>query len=256
LVSYLKGRGILNEKNHERDVYVAIADPTRRKLIDLLAEAQELPLYELTAQFQMGRTAVSKHLAILKEAGLVADRKVGRETRYRLNAAPLREVQNWVSYYEQFWKQRIFKLNLLLEEQKMKPDVSLDFQFTSSIAQVWAALTDSATLEKWIWKNDFKPVVGHKFQFRAEPNEWWNGIVDCEVLEVEEPNKLSYTWASAGETTTVTWTLQEGTDGTTNLHFEQVGFSEATKARPGAIEGATYSWTQMGKQLKEVLEEQ
>ncbi len=82
----------------------------------------------------------------------------------------------------------------------MKPDVSLDFQFTSSIEQVWNALTDSDTLAKWIWKNDFKPVVGHKFQFRAEPNEWWDGIVDGEVLEVDEPNKLSYTWVSAGET--------------------------------------------------------
>lgn len=58
-----------------------------------MADAEELPLYELTAQFQMGRTAVSKHLAILKEAGLVVHRKAGRETRYRLNAAPLRKIQ-------------------------------------------------------------------------------------------------------------------------------------------------------------------
>lgn len=81
---------ILNDKNQERDVYGAIADPTRRKLLRLLADAEELPLHELTAQFQMGRTAVSKHLAILKEAGLVADRKVGRETRYRLNLCPVK----------------------------------------------------------------------------------------------------------------------------------------------------------------------
>lgn len=108
----------MNEKNQERDVYVAIADPTRRKLLRLLANAKELPLHELTAQFQMGRTAVSKHLAILKEAGLVADRKVGRETRYRLNAAPLQEIKDWVSFYEGFWKENIVKLNLLLEEKK------------------------------------------------------------------------------------------------------------------------------------------
>jgi len=117
-VSNLKGGVILNDKNQERDVYVAIADPTRRKLLRLLADAEELPLHELTVQFQMGRTAVSKHLAILKEAGLVADRKVGRETRYRLNATPLKEIQDWVSFYEGFWKERIGKLNLLLEEKK------------------------------------------------------------------------------------------------------------------------------------------
>ncbi|MED4204978.1 ArsR/SmtB family transcription factor [Neobacillus mesonae] len=107
----------MNEKNQERDVYVAIADPTRRKLLQLLADAEELPLYELTAQFQMGRTAVSKHLTILKDAGLVVDRKVGRETRYRLNAAPLKEIKDWVSFYEKFWSDKVAILkNLLMEE--------------------------------------------------------------------------------------------------------------------------------------------
>lgn len=109
---------VLSNNHQERDVYVAIADPTRRKLIRLLAEADELPLHELTAQFDMGRTAVSKHLAILKDAGLVMARKEGRETRYRLNAEPLKEIQDWVSFYERFWKERISKLHLLLEENK------------------------------------------------------------------------------------------------------------------------------------------
>ncbi|MGG4268041.1 ArsR/SmtB family transcription factor [Peribacillus simplex] len=107
----------MNEKNQDRDVYVAIADPTRRKLLRLLADEEELPLHELTAQFQMGRTAVSKHLAILKEVGLVADRKVGRETRYRLNAAPLREIKEWVTFYEKFWKEKAILLKKLLEEE-------------------------------------------------------------------------------------------------------------------------------------------
>jgi len=107
----------LNEKNQERDVYAAIADPTRRQLLRLLADAEELPLHELTPQFQMGRTAVSKHLAILKEAGLVADRKVGRETRYRLNAAPLQEIKDWVSFYEKFWNERVALLKNLLAEE-------------------------------------------------------------------------------------------------------------------------------------------
>ncbi|SFB23052.1 Uncharacterized conserved protein YndB, AHSA1/START domain [Lentibacillus halodurans] len=244
----------MNEKGTERDVYEAVADFNRRKLLRLLADVEDLPLYELTVHFEMGRTAVSKHLAILKEAGLVTSRKVGRETRYRLNATPLKEIQDWVSFYEDFWKERIAKLNHLLEGQKMKSDVSLDFQFTSSIEQVWNALTDTDMLAKWIWENDFKPVVGHTFQFRAEPNEWWNGIVDGEVLEVEKPNKLSYTWESAGEKTTITWTLTKSSDGT-HLHFDQTGFSEETKATKGALEGAKYSWTKFGEQLEKVLEQ-
>jgi len=99
-----------------RDVYSAVADPTRRQMLRMLADADELPLHELTARFKMGRTAISKHLAILKEAGLVTDRKVGRETRYRLNAAPLREIQEWLSFYDRFWIERIDRLKRLLEE--------------------------------------------------------------------------------------------------------------------------------------------
>jgi DNA-binding transcriptional ArsR family regulator len=100
-----------------RDVYSAVADPTRRRLLRLLADADELPLHAMTAQFPVGRTAVSKQLAILKAAGLVIDRKVGRETRYHLNAAPLREMQEWVSFYERFWTERIEHLKGLLEEE-------------------------------------------------------------------------------------------------------------------------------------------
>jgi DNA-binding transcriptional ArsR family regulator len=93
---------ILNGTGPIRDVYDAVADPTRRKLLHLLADVEELPLNELTVHFQMGRTAVSKHLAILKDAGLVTNRKVGRETRYRLNAAPLKEIEDWVGFYGKF----------------------------------------------------------------------------------------------------------------------------------------------------------
>ncbi|MFD0587280.1 ArsR/SmtB family transcription factor [Paenibacillus sp. GCM10027627] len=105
--------------NHQtRDVFAAIADPTRRQLIQLLAEEEELPLHELTSQFPMGRTAVSKHLTILKEAGLILDRKVGRETRFKLSAAPLREVQDWVSYYSKYWSMNMMRLNQLFEEEE------------------------------------------------------------------------------------------------------------------------------------------
>ncbi|MFD0694064.1 ArsR/SmtB family transcription factor [Paenibacillus sp. GCM10027628] len=105
------------EANQPKDIYAAVADPTRRHLLRLLANAEELPLNELTVHFQMGRTAVSKHLAILKDAGLVTNRKVGRETRYRLNAAPLREIEDWVSFYRKFWSENMLLLNQLLMEE-------------------------------------------------------------------------------------------------------------------------------------------
>ncbi|MGG4049075.1 MULTISPECIES: ArsR/SmtB family transcription factor [Paenibacillus] len=108
----------MSENNENRDVFDAVADPTRRRLIRLLSEAEELPLHELTPHFQMGRTAVSKHLTILKEAGLVVDRKVGRETRFRLNASPLQEIQDWVAYYTQFWSTNMLRLKQILEEEE------------------------------------------------------------------------------------------------------------------------------------------
>ena len=83
----------MNRTGPKRDVYELLPTQHRRKLIQILSDVEELPLHELTIHFQMGRTAVSKHLAILKDADLVSARKVGRETRYRLNAAPLKEIQ-------------------------------------------------------------------------------------------------------------------------------------------------------------------
>lgn len=106
------------DNNPSRDVFDAIADPTRRQLIHLLSQAEEKPLHELKAQFSMGRTAVSKHLTILKEAGLVLDRKVGRETRFKLNPDPLREVQDWVAFYSKYWTTNMLRLNQLFEEEE------------------------------------------------------------------------------------------------------------------------------------------
>ncbi|MGG4103092.1 metalloregulator ArsR/SmtB family transcription factor [Paenibacillus lautus] len=106
------------ENNPSRDVFDAIADPTRRQLIHLLSQTEEKPLHELKAQFSMGRTAVSKHLTILKEAGLVLDRKVGRETRFRLNAEPLREVQDWVAFYSKYWTTNMLRPSQLFEEEE------------------------------------------------------------------------------------------------------------------------------------------
>lgn len=106
----------MSATSQKYDVFVAIADPTRRKLIHLLAGAEELPLHKITPHFQMGRTAVSKHLAILKDADLVTNRKIGRETRYRLNPAPLQEVKDWLAYYEKFWNEKAILLKNILEE--------------------------------------------------------------------------------------------------------------------------------------------
>ncbi|TDF90104.1 SRPBCC family protein [Paenibacillus piri] len=132
----------------------------------------------------------------------------------------------------------------------MSLTLSLDFQYTTSIEKLWSALTDSSKLAKWTMENDFKPIVGHRFQFRTQPSEYWDGIVDGEVLIVDALNRLSYTWASGGEKHTVTWTLQDLGDGKVNLHLEQTGISNDQ-----ALGGAKYGWTNWCGELEKVLEQ-
>ncbi len=131
----------------------------------------------------------------------------------------------------------------------MSLTLSLDFQFTTSVEKLWSALTDASQLTKWFTENNFRPVVGHRFQFRLPPMNGWNGLIEGEVLIVEAPHRLSYTWES-GEKHTVTWTLQDLGDGRVNLHLEQTGI-ENEQGR----QGAQWGWTTWCGQLAKLLEQ-
>jgi DNA-binding transcriptional ArsR family regulator len=96
------------------DVFTAIADPTRRQLLYLLADG-EMTVGALSSNFPISRTAVSKHLSILEDAGLAVERKVGRERRWRLQAEPLRQVRDWLAFYERFWNEKLDRLGQYLE---------------------------------------------------------------------------------------------------------------------------------------------
>ena len=98
--------------------------------------------------------------------------------------------------------------------------------------KVWRALTEPQLIEDWLMKNDFNPVVGHRFDLRAD----WGGI-DCKVLAVEPNKTLSYTWVSAGLESVVTWTLAATRTGT-RLRLEQTGFRpDQRQAYLGAMAG-------------------
>lgn len=101
----------------KHDVFQAIADPTRREILKLLSK-QDLPISELTSHFPMSRTAIAKHLHILAEAELVSGQKVGREKRFRLHPEPLAELQEWLSYYEQFWNNKLSMLQFVVESKE------------------------------------------------------------------------------------------------------------------------------------------
>ncbi|QGQ47975.1 ArsR/SmtB family transcription factor [Metabacillus sediminilitoris] len=99
------------------DVFQAIADPSRRKMLKLLAN-QELPVTMISHHFPMSRTAVSKHLNILLESNLVSVEKVGREKRYKLQPDALLELKHWLSFYEQFWDNKLSMLKHLVENEE------------------------------------------------------------------------------------------------------------------------------------------
>jgi len=135
--------------------------------------------------------------------------------------------------------------------------LTMDFQFKTTMEKLWAALTDSDQLARWVadirtgegMENNFKPVVGHRFQFRTKPTEFWNGVIEGEMLAVEAPYRLSYTWES-GEKHVITWTLSDLGNGMVNLRLEQTGIS----GEP-ARNGARYGWGKWMESLKKLLEQ-
>jgi uncharacterized protein YndB with AHSA1/START domain len=105
--------------------------------------------------------------------------------------------------------------------------------------KIWRALTQGALIEEWLMKNDFQPVVGHRFSFRATPVPNWDGVIESEVLVIEPHSRLSYSWGSMGLMTVVTWTLTPTKTGT-HLRMEQSGFRSEEDA---AYKGARWGWT-------------
>jgi uncharacterized protein YndB with AHSA1/START domain len=115
--------------------------------------------------------------------------------------------------------------------------------------KLWRALTQPHLIEEWLMKNDFKPVVGHSFSLRADPQPNWSGVIDCEVLAVEPNKALSYTWGTLGLKTVVTLTLTPTGTGT-HLRMEQSGF---TRDRPQNYAGAKYGWQKFLANLERVM---
>jgi uncharacterized protein YndB with AHSA1/START domain len=117
--------------------------------------------------------------------------------------------------------------------------------------KLWRALTQPHLIAEWLMKNDFAPVVGHRFNLRGE----WGGVLDCEVLVVEPNKELAYTWNHAHDDpafslqSVVTFTLTP-TAGGTRLRMEQAGFRPDQRQ---AFGGANAGWQQMFAKLEQVL---
>lgn len=102
-----------------RDVFQAIADPTRREIIQLIA-SQSMNLNAIAENFDVSRPAISQHIKILTECGLVVIRQQGRERFCEARMQKLDEVTNWVERYRQLWAEKYDRLDDVLEELKAK----------------------------------------------------------------------------------------------------------------------------------------
>ena len=132
-----------------------------------------------------------------------------------------------------------------------------ELQIPQPPAQVWRAITDSATLAEWMFPNDFEPRVGHRFAFHVPGNPKVNFeglVVRCEVLECDPPSRLAFSWSAGGpvENTRVSFQLEPDGDGT-RLLFEHSGFDVSVPFGERALRGAEFGWAKMLKQLSAVV---
>jgi DNA-binding transcriptional ArsR family regulator/uncharacterized protein YndB with AHSA1/START domain len=177
------------------EIFRALADPSRRLLLDSLNERNGQTLRELGARLDMARQSVSKHLAVLEAANLVTTVRRGREKHHYLNAAPINEIaERWITRYEQDRVHALADLKRALEDTPMdKPSFVYTTYIQTTPERLWQALTEPAFTERYwatTFDSDWKP---------GSPMTWHTRgleITDPEqvVVEAEPHRRLSYTW--------------------------------------------------------------
>jgi DNA-binding transcriptional ArsR family regulator/uncharacterized protein YndB with AHSA1/START domain len=177
------------------DVFKALADPTRRQLLDRLNERNGQSLRQLSEGLDMARQSVSKHLAILEAANLVTTIRDGREKLHYLNTVPINEIaERWIKRYE---RERVRALSDLKRALEESPVENLEFVYTTYInttpERLWQALTEPSFTRRW-WQTTFET------DWTVGSSMIWNnhGIIVADpeqiVLESDPYRKLAYTW--------------------------------------------------------------
>jgi uncharacterized protein YndB with AHSA1/START domain/DNA-binding transcriptional ArsR family regulator len=185
---------------HQLDeVFKALADPSRRQLLDSLNSRNGQTLRELCSGLDMARQSVSKHLAVLEAANLVTTVRRGREKLHYLNAAPINEIgERWITPYERDRVDALADLKRALEEDTGmdKPSFVYTTYIRTTPERLWQALTDPAFTRRYWWGTTFET------DWKAGSTMRWDTrgvmIADPEqvVLESDPPRRLAYTWHS------------------------------------------------------------
>ena len=177
------------------EVFRALADPSRRQLLDSLNSRNGQTLWELCAGLDMARQSVSKHLAVLEAANLIATIRRGRAKLHYLNPAPIHEIsERWITRYEQARVDALGDLKRALEENAVdKPTFVYTTYIRTTPERLWEVLTDPTfTRRYWgaTFDTDWQPGSTMRWELRGVT------IDDPEqvVIEADPPHRLSYSW--------------------------------------------------------------
>ena len=194
-------------------VFKALADPTRRQLLDELFRTDGQSLTALAARFDMTRVAVAKHLGLLEVAGVVVSRRRGREKLHYLNPVPIRLIHDrWVSKYTEGWATGLVGLKGDLEASMEKV---FEIYIRTTPERLWEAITDPATRARYQFGAGVQSDWTTGSDYRVTHDGLPNGLVEGTNLEVDPPRRLvqSYhaVWdddVAAQGTSRVTWEIE------------------------------------------------
>ncbi len=209
----LIGNRMVTYDGRVEEVFRALADPTRRALLDELFERDGQTLSALTAHHDMTRIGVAKHLRLLEESGLVVSRRRGREKLHFLNVIPIRLIHDrWVSKYTEPWAAGLADLKRELEQPMEK---IFEIYIRTTPERLWAAITDPATRARFQFgasvRSDWTPGSAYLLTHPGSDRP----LAEGENLVVEPPHRLVQSmrtlWSAEAEragTTRVTWQIE------------------------------------------------
>ncbi|SEB00719.1 ArsR/SmtB family transcription factor [Paraburkholderia sartisoli] len=207
------------------DVFRALADPTRRSLLDELFKEDGQTLSALEARLPMTRFGVMKHLKLLEEAGLVVARRQGREKRHFLNAVPIQLIYDrWVSKYAAPWAATLSGLKHQLEDRTMEKVFEIYIKTTPE--RLWEAITSKAMRAKYTFglqiSSDWTPGSRYEGVSGGQPaagSAAHSAILEGENLEIDPPRRLVQSFRALWSddvksegTSRVTWEIQQVAD--------------------------------------------
>ena len=246
----------------DQTVFRALADPSRRRLLDLLFARDGRTLTELDSELPMTRFGVMKHLRVLEEAGLITTRKVGRERLHYLNPVPIQLISDrWINKCSAVRAGALADLKTALEggtgiASDSKPKLVYQIIIKALQERVWAAITTPEFTSRYYYSSTLKTdlTVGSPFTYHMPDS---SPIVEGEVLASESPNRLVHTYHSLrppmneDAPTKVTWELESMPRSVTKVTVVHEDFQGKTATYTGLQGGG---WTWILSNMKTLLE--